>query len=266
MNHSREERRIIARSLAERNDRTLWFTSLYSMRRLTRAEASEWMPIAVCPQDNSMARCEKKISSSDSCAGFALVSHPGKVPLPQARPRCCSGAAARLRHPPSPNGGLRSVQTWIVTVLDGRASRGPSLHTPAKTLGAHRLAPVRKREAIYSSPRAPHLQSRGSLPGRSRNGMEQPASRITEARAPGLREPGRSAVPQDSGGRRGLFEPCLGQAGGHGEFRSRATATRSAVEPTCLSRAGCSIPSHLVHQEPLHDIRYPTQNLEEPED
>ena len=48
---------------------------------------------------------------------------------------------------------------------------------------------------------------------------------------------------QGDAGRRGLFEPCLGKAVGRGEFRSQATATRSAIEPKCLSRAGCTIPS-----------------------
>ena len=49
----------------------------------------------------------------------------------QARPRCCSGAAAQLRPPPSPSGGLRSGQAWTVTALAGRASRGSPRHTPA---------------------------------------------------------------------------------------------------------------------------------------
>jgi hypothetical protein len=65
---------------------------------------------------------------------------------------------------------------------------------------------------------------------------------------------------EGGGGRRGLFEPCLGQAGGHGEFRSRAKATRSAVEPKCLSRAGCSIPSRVecwFTRNRFMTIRYP---------
>jgi hypothetical protein len=37
------------------------------------------------------------------------------------------------------------------------------VRTSAKTLGAHRLAPVRKRDAPYSSRRAPRPQCRSTL-------------------------------------------------------------------------------------------------------
>ena len=130
----------------------------------------------------------------------------------QARPRCCRGAAAQLR-PPIPQRG-----------------------SPVRP-GLDRHSPGRPGLAGVAAPHTsgPPLQSRGSLPGRSRSGM-QPALRITEARAPGLRELGRSAGPPPAADGEDGLSRVSARSSGHGEFRSRAAATRSAVEPTCLSR------------------------------
>jgi hypothetical protein len=128
------------------------------------------------PKQRLLCRLFRKL------CGSSLIAHPGKGSAPR---RLVHAAVVARRpgcgtpHPPA--GGFRSAQAWIDTALDGRASRGPPCHTPAKTLGAHRLAPVRKREAIYSSPRAPHLQSRGSPARTALAGMEQPVSRITKS-------------------------------------------------------------------------------------
>ena len=170
-----------------------------------------------------------------SC-GASLVSRPGKV----SAPRRLVHAAVVARRPgcgaPHPPAGVSGPsrpgvsQPWTAGPRVGRRS-----HTSAGLT----------------------CKVAASLPGRPRGGMKQPASRITEARAPGLREPGRSAVPPGDGGRRGVFEPCLGQTGGHGEFRSRATATRSAVEPTCLSRAPCRVAQFVGSPGTVMTTRYP---------
>jgi len=58
-------------------------------------------------------------------------------------------------------------------------------------------------------------------------GMASPASRMAKARAPGVSEQMRSA----NGGRRGLFEVSFKRSLEGNEFRSRADATLTAVEP-----------------------------------
>jgi hypothetical protein len=108
----------------------------------------------------------------------------------QARPRCCREAEPWLTKETFRDRCFRATQPRLAAVVNerpaaapsiphieyggfrsafgSRASLGLSFDTSAKTLGAHRLAPVRKREAIYSSPHAPrpqcaHITDRGTV-------------------------------------------------------------------------------------------------------
>ena len=57
---------------------------------------------------------------------------------------------------------MKNAASFVLASLKASTYRGTYASAP-KTLGAHRLAPVRKRDAHYSSRRGPRCGLAGSL-------------------------------------------------------------------------------------------------------